>query len=306
MTGAERIEMSRPDLKRTSMYAGGSSPGKLLEAQFYNEDCLVYDLEDSVAPGEKDAARFLVYQMVRYHRPKDKYVIIRVNGIHSEFIEQDLEAAVRARPDALRLPKVEHAEEIKHIDQLIGQIEATAGIPMGSTELWCNIESVLGVANANEIATASSRVVALALGAEDYTASLGARRSKRGWEIFYARMRILEACRIAGISAQDAVFSDLNDVIGLQEDIEMTRGLGFDGKTVVHPSQVDIVNESFTPTKKEIIYAQKIIQALREGEECHTGVVVVDGNMVDKPMEIRARTILSRARAAGMAGVDEV
>ena len=143
--------MSRTDLKRTSMYAGGSSPGKLLEAQFYHEDCLVYDLEDSVAQGEKDAARFLVYQMVRYHRPKDKYVIVRVNGIYSDYIEQDLEAVVRARPDALRIPKVERAEEVNRIDQRVAQIEVAAGIPVGSTELWCNIESALGVANANEI-----------------------------------------------------------------------------------------------------------------------------------------------------------
>lgn len=297
--------MSRTDLKRTSMYAGGSSPGKLLEAQFYHEDCLVYDLEDSVAQGEKDAARFLVYQMVRYHRPKDKYVIVRVNGIYSDYIEQDLEAVVRARPDALRIPKVERAEEVNRIDQRVAQIEVAAGIPVGSTELWCNIESALGVANANEIAAASPRVVALALGAEDYTASLGARRSKSGWEIFYARMKILEACRIAGISAQDAVFSDINDLAGLQNDIEMTRGLGFDGKTVVHPLQVDEVNKSFTPTEKEIVNAQRILRALREGEERHTGVVVVDGSMVDKPMEIRAKAVLLRARAAGMVGEEE-
>lgn len=292
--------MSKSTLKRTSLYASGSSAGKVLEARFYNQDCIVYDLEDSVSPMEKDAARFLIYHTVRYHRPPDKYVLIRVNGLYSEYIEEDLQAAVRARPDAIRLPKVEHGEEVRRIDAKITEIEKTAGIEPGSIELWCNIESVLGAVNAREIATASPRVVALALGAEDYTASMGSVRSKAGHEIFYARMQVLQACRLAGISAQDAVFSDFNDPEGLQEDLKMTRGLGFDGKTVIHPRQIDLVNAAFTPTKKEIRNARRIIEALEEGAKNHTGVVVVDGSMVDKPMEIRARTVLAQAEAAGL------
>lgn len=292
--------MERNTLKRTSLYAGGSSPSKMLEAGFYHEDCLVYDLEDAVAATEKDAARFLVYNTVRYHRPAGKYILIRVNGIYSEFLDEDLEAAVRARPDAIRIPKVEHAEEVQRIDAKITAIEQTAGIPVGSTELWCNIESGLGAAHAKEIALASPRVVAMALGAEDYTASMGSQRSKPGWEIFYARMQVLEACRLAGISAQDAVFSDINDPEGLAEDLKMTRGLGFDGKTVVHPRQVDPVNDAFTPTGKEIHNAVKVLEALEDGARNHTGVVVVDGSMVDKPMEIRAKTILAQAEAAGI------
>ena len=292
--------MKNNGLKRTSLYASGSSAGKVLEARFYNQDCIVYDLEDSVSTMEKDAARFLIYHTVRYHRPPDKYVLIRVNGLYSEYIDEDLEAAVRARPDAIRLPKVEHAEEVRRIDAQITRIEKTAGIEPGSIELWCNIESVLGAVNAQEIATASPRVVALALGAENYTASMGSLRSKAGHEIFYARMQVLQACRLAGISAQDAVFSDFNDLEGLQEDLKMTRGLGFDGKTVIHPRQIDMVNAAFTPTKKEIRNAQRVIAALEEGARNHTGVVVVDGSMVDKPMEIRARTVLAQAEAAGI------
>lgn len=287
-------------LKRTSLYVGGTSPGKMLEARFYNEDCIVYDLEDSVPPSQKDAARFLVYHTVRWHRPPDKYVIVRVNGLYSPYLAEDLEAVVRSRPDAIRLPKVEHAGEVRRIDGQIAAIERTAGIPEGKIELWCNIESAVGAANAREIAAASPRVAALALGAEDYTASLGALRSRAGWEIFYARMQVLEACRLAGVSAQDAVFSDLEDMEGLEEDLRTTRGLGFDGKTVVHPRQIDAVNAAFTPTGKEVRQARRILEALEEGEGNSTGVVVVDGSMVDKPMELRARTVLDRARAAGI------
>ena len=292
--------MPKSELMRTSMYAGGTSPVKMIQAGFYNEDCLVYDLEDSVSAGEKDAARFLVYNAVKYQRPKDKYILIRVNGIYSKELDEDLEAAVRAQPDAIRIPKVEYAEEVQRIDAKMTAIEEKAGLPVGGIKLWCNIESYLGVINAQAIAAASPRVAAMALGAEDFTASMSAQRTKPGWEIFYARNAILMACRAAGISAQDAVFSDINDAEGLQKDLEMTRTLGFDGKTCVHPRQIDTVNACFTPSEKEIRNARRVLEALEEAARNHTGVCVLDGGMVDKPMELRARTTLAKAKAAGI------
>lgn len=292
--------MAKGELMRTSLYAGGTSPSKIIQAGFYNEDCLIYDLEDSVSPTEKDAARLLVYHAIRDHRPKDKYILIRVNGIYSEELDEDLEAAVRAQPDAIRIPKVEYAEEVKRIDAKITAIEKKAGLPAGGIKLWCNIESYLGVINAQEIAKASPRMAAMALGAEDFTASMNAQRTKSGWEIFYARNAILMACRCAGISAQDAVFSDINDPEGLMRDLEMARTLGFDGKTCIHPRQVDAVNACFTPSEKEIRNALRVLRALGEAAQRHTGVCTLDGGMVDKPMELRARTTLTKAEAAGI------
>ena len=140
----------------------------------------------------------------------------------------------------------------------------------------------------------------MALGAEDFTASMNARRTKPGWEIFYARNAVLLACREAGISAQDAVFSDLDDSEGLEKDLEMTRTLGFDGKTCVHPRQIDPVNACFTPTEKEIRNAVRVLEALEEAARSHTGVCTLDGSMVDKPMELRARATLAKAAAAGI------
>ena len=300
MIGEGVIPMAEPHLMRTSLYAGGTSPVKMIQAGFYNEDCLVYDLEDSVSAGEKDAARLLVYHAVKYQRPRGKYILIRVNGIYSRELDEDLEAAVRAQPDAIRIPKVEYAEEVKKIDAKIGAIEKKAGLPVGGIQLWCNIESYLGVLNAMEIAKASPRVAAMALGAEDFTASMSAQRTKPGWEIFHARNAILMACRAAGISAQDAVFSDINDAEGLKADLDMTRALGFDGKTCVHPRQIDTVNACFTPSQKEIRNAQRVLEALDEAARNHTGVCVLDGGMVDKPMELRARTTLAKAEAAGI------
>ncbi len=293
--------MADTSLMRTSLYAGGTSPAaKIIQAGFYGEDCLVYDLEDSVSADEKDAARFLVYNAIKYHRPEGKYIIIRVNGIYSDELEEDLEAAVRARPDAIRIPKVEYASEVSSIDKKITEIEQRANIPVNSIKIWCNIESYLGVINAREIAAASPRVVAMALGAEDFTASMNAKRTKPGWEIFQARNMLLLACRAAGISAQDAVFSDINDTDGLQRDLEMTRTLGFDGKTCVHPRQINLVNACFTPTAKEITNAKRVIAALEAAAQNRTGVCTLDGSMVDKPMELRARSVLAKAKAAGI------
>ena len=292
--------MSDNELMRTSMYVGGTSPVKMIQAGFYNEDCLVYDLEDSVSAGEKDAARLLVYHAVKEQRPKGKYILIRVNGLYSKELDEDLEAAVRAQPDAIRIPKVEYASEVKRVDEKITAIEKKAGLPEGGIKIWCNIESYLGVMNAQEIASASPRVVAMSLGAEDFTASMNAQRTKPGWEIFYARNAVLMACRAAGISAQDAVFSDLNDEEGLKRDLEMTRTLGFDGKTCVHPRQIDTVNACFTPTAKEIRNAQRVLEALEDAARNRTGVCVLDGSMVDKPMELRARAVLAKAKAAGI------
>ncbi len=290
----------KTSLKRTSLYVSGTSPANMIQAGFYNEDCIVYDLEDSVPASEKDAARLLVYRMILNHRPPDKYIIIRVNGIYSEYIDDDLEAAVRARPDAIRIPKAESAEEVRSISAKVAAIEKAAGIEVGSIELWCNIESYLGVMRACEIAAADPRVVALALGAEDFTASIGAQRTKQGLEIFFARNAVLMACRMAGISAIDAVFSDIRDTEGLREDAMLARNLGFDGKTVIHPSQIDIVNSCFIPSRKEIEYALRVLAAVEEGKRLNKGAVTLDGSMIDKPMELRAIATLEKARAAGI------
>ncbi len=292
--------MGKTALKRTSLYASGASPVNLLQARFYHEDCLVYDLEDSVPLDEKDAARLLVYHLVKYQRPTDKYVIIRVNGIYSEYIDEDLEAAVRACPDAIRIPKVEYAAEVKRIAERITEIEKKAGLPVGGIELWCNIESYLGALNAREIAEADERVVALALGAEDYTASLRATRTKEGMEIFYARNLVLTACRAAGVEAIDAVFSDINDKEGLQKDVALAKTMGFDGKTIVHPRQIEVVNSAFTPSAKEIRFAKRVLEAVEAGAREGKGAVTLDGSMIDKPMELRARTTLAQAKAAGI------
>ena len=287
-------------LKRTSLYASGATPVNMIQSVFYNEDVLVYDLEDSVPASEKDSARFLVYQMLKEHRPHDKYVTIRVNGLYTEYFEDDLQASVRANPDCIRVPKVEYASEVQQISKRIAAIEEQVGLEVGKIELVCNIESYLGVLNAREIASADPRVVALSVAAEDLTASMKAQRTKKGLEVFYARNAILLACRAAGIDAIDVVFSDINDIEGLREDTQLARNLGFDGKTVVHPRQIDVVNSYFTPGEKEIRHALRVLDAIESGKREGKGAVSLDGSMIDKPIELRARTTLALAKAAGV------
>ena len=287
-------------LKRTGLYASGATPVNMIQAIFYNEDMLIYDLEDSVPASEKDSARLLVYRMLKEHRPEGKYICIRVNGIYSEELEQDLQAAVRANPDCIRIPKVEYAREVQAISRRIAEIEEAVGLEVGKIELICNIESYMGVLNAQEIAKADPRVVALSVAAEDLTASLKAQRTKAGLEVFYARNAVLLACRAAGIDALDIVFSDINDEEGLRADTALAKNLGFDGKTVVHPLQIDVVNGYFTPSMKEIKYALRVLNAVEEGKKAGKGAVTLDGGMIDKPMELRALTTLAQAKAAGI------
>ena len=287
-------------LKRTGLYASGATPVNMIQAIFYNEDMLIYDLEDSVPASEKDSARLLVYRMLKEHRPEGKYICIRVNGIYSEELEQDLQAAVRANPDCIRIPKVEYAREVQAISRRIAEIEEAVGLEVGKIELICNIESYMGVLNAQEIAKADPRVVALSVAAEDLTASLKAQRTKAGLEVFYARNAVLLACRAAGIDALDIVFSDINDEEGLRADTALAKNLGFDGKTVVHPRQIDVVNGYFTPSMKEIKYALRVLNAVEEGKKAGKGAVTLDGGMIDKPMELRALTTLAQAKAAGI------
>lgn len=290
----------KPILVRTSLYASASRPGHLARAAFFETDCIVYDLEDSVSMVEKDAARFLIYNTVRYHRPKDKHVQIRINGSDTIYFEEDLQAAVRARPDALRVPKIESAREVRELSEAISAIEAKAGLEVGGIRLWCVLESYSGVLNAREIAGSDSRVEALILGAEDFTTSMGAKRIKDGLELFYARNMMLMACREANIYAIDALFSDIDDLEGLRKDTLLGKNLGFDGKTVIHPCQIDIANSAYSPDEGEVAYAQRVIEALREGRRQGKGVVSLEGKMLDKPVELRAMATLRMARAAGI------
>ena len=274
-------------LRRTMMFVPGNNPSMMRDAHIYGADSIMFDLEDSVSLAEKDAARLLVYNALKTIDYGGVEKVVRVNPLSTEF----------GRADVIRMPKTETAEEITELEEEIERVEKLAGIPVGRTLIMAAIESALGVVNAYKIATASKRMMGIALGAEDYCANLKTTRSKEGSELLLARQTIVVAARAAGIDAVDTVFSNLNDMDTFKEEVRFIKQLGFDGKSVINPRQINPVNEIFTPTTAEIDKAKRIIAALKEAEAKGSGVVSLNGKMIDKPVVLRAERTLELARA---------
>ena len=197
------------------------------------------------------------------------------------------------------MPKTETADEVRELEAEILKVEEEIGC-VGRTQIMAAIESALGIVNAYQIASASSRMMGIALGAEDYTANLKTMRSNEGIELQLARETIVVAARAAGISCFDTVFSNLEDMEIFRKEVEFIKTLGFDGKSIINPRQIDVVNEVFTPTEKEIAKAQTIIAAIKEARQRGSGVISVNGKMVDRPVVIRAERIIALAVAAGV------
>lgn len=287
-------------LRRTMMFVPGNNPGLMKDAHLYGADSLMFDLEDSVKITEKDAARFLVYNALTTLDFKNIETVVRVNPLNTEFGKADIEAMVKAGVNVIRLPKSETAQDVIDVDKYITECEEKYGIEVGSTGIMAAIESALGVINAYSIATASKRLIGIALGAEDYVTDLKTRRTSSGVELFQARSQILIAARAAGIAALDTVYSDINNEEGFRKEVQLIKDLGFDGKSVLNPRQIPPVIEIFTPTEKEIEYAERVIAALEEANSKGLGVVSLNGKMIDKPVVIRAKRTLDLAEAAGV------
>ena len=285
-------------LRRTMLYVPGNNPGMIRDAHIYGSDSIMFDLEDSISIKEKDAARMLVYYSLKAFDYSHTEVIVRVNALNSPFGREDFEAIVRAKPDGIRLPKTETPEDVKEADELITRIESHIGLEQGTIKLMAAVESALGVINAYGIATASKRLIGIAIGAEDFVTDIKTNRSADGIELLAARSQVLFAARAAGIAALDTVFSDVNDEEGFTREVKLIKQLGFDGKSIINPRQIDIVHEIFTPTDEEVSKSVRIMEAIMEAEKKGSGVISLDGKMIDKPIVERARRILELNNAA--------
>jgi len=221
---------------------------------------------------------------------------VRINAINTETGRQDLEAIVRAKPDVIRLPKTSCAQDVWDAEAMIARIECNIGFEEGTIKLMAALEDPSGILNAREIAKSSKRLI----GAEDFVTSMKTTRSPRGVELATARGLLLMACREAGIYALDTVYSDINNDEGFLEEVKLIKQLGFDGKSCIHPRQIMPVHQVFTPTTKEIDYAIRTFGAIREAEEKHSGVIALNGKMIDLPMVERARRVIRLADAAGI------
>jgi len=290
-------------LRRTMMFVPGNNPAMIRDAQIYGADTIMFDLEDAVSINEKDSARFLVHQAVKTINFSNHEVIVRVNALDTVFGRHDVEAMVAAGVNGIRLPKTETAKDIHDMESLIEQCEKEYGVPIGKTKLVAAVESALGVKNAYEIAEASDRLIGIAIGAEDFVTNMKTTRSPEGVELLMARSQILLAARTAGIAALDTVYSDVNNEEGFRNEVKLIKQLGFDGKSIINPRQIDIVNEVYTPTEKEIEKSIRVIGAAKEAEYRGSGVVALDGQMIDKPIIERAQRVLMLAKASGIRSV---
>ena len=287
-------------LRRTMLYVPGNNAGMMKDAHIYRSDSVMFDLEDSVSTGEKDSARFLVFNALKTLNYEGIETVVRVNGLDTPYGEEDIKAMVRARPEVIRLPKTETAGDIHEMEALIEREEKACGLEIGRIRMMAAIEGPLGVLNAYEIAGASKRLIGIALGAEDYVTSMKTSRSEDGIELLYARSQVLNAARAAGIYALDTVYSDVNNDEGFLKEVKLIRQLGFDGKSVITPRQIQPVHKVFCPDGREIDQAIRIIQAIKDAEARNSGVISLDGKMIDKPVADRARMVIETAKASGL------
>ncbi|WP_207696799.1 citrate (Pro-3S)-lyase, beta subunit [Enterococcus sp. DIV0212c] len=292
-------------LRRTMMFVPGANASMLRDATLYGADSLMFDLEDAVSLKEKDSARLLVYNALKTFDYSSVETVVRINGLDTVG-RQDVEAMVLAGVDVIRLPKTETAQDIVDVAAVITEMETKYEITVGTTKMMAAIESAEGVLNAREIAQASDRLIGIALGAEDYVTNMKTHRYPNGQELFFARSFILHSARAAGIAAIDTVYSDVDNTEGFLAEVELIKQLGFDGKSVINPRQIPLVNSVYEPTEKEIQNAKEVIWGIREAEAKGSGVISVNGKMVDKPIVERAERVIALAIAAKLISEEEV
>lgn len=283
--------------RRSRLYLPGNTPKLMLNAGIHKPDGVILDLEDSVAASKKPEARLVVRNALRGINFYGAERMVRINQLPLGL--EDLEYVVPHFVNLILLPKCETAEQVQMVDQKIGQLLVESGHDH-PVYIMPIIESALGVVNAYAIASASERVAALAIGLEDYTADLGAARTREGVESFYARNALVNAAKAAGIQAIDSVFSDVADMEALRSVVQESKSLGFDGMGCIHPRQIKVIHEAFAPTSGEIEKACKIVLAFDDATEKGLGVVSLGSKMIDPPVVARALKTIDAAQDAGL------
>jgi citrate lyase subunit beta/citryl-CoA lyase len=292
--------MNDPRLRRSLLYVPGNMPSMLQNIPVFGCDAVIIDLEDAVPHTEKDAARRLVRRFLDGYEDRNKEILVRINPLDTPWAAEDLREVLPAMPDGLRLPKADTPEVVERLDTLLTEFEEELEVEIGCFRILPSIESALGVIHCTEIAQSSTRLLGLAFGAEDYTASMEIDRTKTGEELLNARSRVVWAAKAAGIPAIDSIFADVNDMDGLRRETELVKALGYTGKSLVNPRQIEVVHDVFAPKPAEIEYALQVIEAIQRAREMGTGVIALRGKMVDAPVVKRAFSTLRRAYAQGL------
>ncbi len=293
-------------MRRSMLFLPGNNPNMLINGNCLGADAVIFDLEDAVSPDEKDAARILVRNTMRYMDFRGCEIIVRINSIDTPYWQKDIDAILPYRPGLILLPKTGSAADVLAADAYIAQTEEKLRMAPGTVGLMPLIETALGVENAFSIASATNRVKALFLGAEDLTADLQCKRTKEGREIEYARTRLVMAARAAGVDVYDTPFTDVNDDQGIEVDALLAKSLGFSGKASISPRHVDVINRVFSPTMAEIDYAYEVMEAIALAKQQGKGAIALRGKMIDAPIVMRAQRTIATAEALGLGRREKV
>lgn len=278
------------EMIRTLLFIPGNNPKMLSKGPEMPVDALVPDLEDSVPPDEKSNARVVTAE----HLPglKDRRVFVRVNGLQTEWTWDDLRAVVSLHIEGISIGKLDTPDMAKELDAMLGALERERNMPVGHTKIIPWIETGKGVANAKETAVATSRMLGLAFGAEDYTADMGVTRTKGSEEIATARALTAIAARAADLIPFDTPDPDFNDIDAFVTDAKRAKAVGFKGKFVIHPNQIGPVNDVFRPSPSEVEHAQRVVQVFEEAKTKGSAATTLDGKMVDTPVWKRALKLI--------------
>lgn len=280
------------------LYIPGNNPAMIQQGGVYGADSILLDLEDAVALNQKDAARTLVRNMINVIDFYDAEVCVRVNHLSTPFGMADLEAIVPLQPSAIRYPKTESAEEVAELLKIIEKIEDRHGLPHTKMTLHAMIETAMGVQNVFDIASKFERVDAITIGGQDLTADMNIVYTPDGAGIDFARKRIVMAAKASHIDVIDTVFPDVNDEEGLRRETEYAKKIGFTGKAVINPRQIEIIHDVYTPTDEEIRKAYRIVKEFKINSAAGIGVFAIDGKMIDAPIVTRAEYILRLANVS--------
>ncbi|MDQ2691580.1 MAG: CoA ester lyase [Chloroflexota bacterium] len=285
--------------RRALLYMPGDDRRKIEKATTLGVDCICMDMEDGVAITRKLEARAVIAQAMKELDFGAAERCIRINSFGSGFEKFDLAAAVATNPDAIVVPKVETPQQIREISEYIEMYELSAKMEVGTIRMLIGVETAKGILNLKEIAGADRRLEAIIFGAEDFAASIGATRTREATEVLYARSAVVTACAANEMQAIDMVYIDFRDSEGLRLEAEEGARLGFSGKQIIHPNQVEPVQTAFTPSEEAIEYAQRVVRAFAASQKEGKGAFALDGKMIDMPLLKNAQKVLDRARAAG-------
>ncbi len=287
---------------RSLIFVPGNRANMLERARSFDADVIMVDLEDSVPPGEKAAARDMARKWAPALHAEGKQVMVRVNSLDTGLTRSELEAVVCPALHGVSLGKVESVRDIRTLDGLLSPLEAASGMDAGALRVIPWIETAKAVWDARSIAESSPRVIAIAFGAEDFTNDMGIERTDTGEEVAVPRAWVPVAARAGKVGSLDSPFVRFRDQDALREDAQRARRMGYTGKFAIHPAQLEIINQTFSPSPEEIEYARRVVEAWDAAESAGRGSLSLDGRMVDVPVVKRAQNLLSLAESIGQAG----